>query len=267
MDIKESLSKIEQYWQIIRNLHFHIEQEGKISPEEYALIDKYLQVITQKYAALIEKEQPAAPEAVSRIVQVVAEVKQHEAPIIPEISSPIIVAESVIETPVVEEKIVQPVVSEEEVQTVQPAISDVVPVELQSAPARNNAISSYLERMLDEPGEIPVSPVVVEQASVRKPSSFNDRMMESRDGKDDLNSKIKKSMSETISLNEKFEFIRELFGNNPVDYATALSYVDARNDSNHAWIKVESEFSDKYKWSTKPGSVDKLRKVVERKFS
>jgi hypothetical protein len=267
MDIKESLSKIEQYWQIIRNLHFHIEQEGKISPEEYALIEKYLQVITQKYAALIEKEQPSAHESVSRIVQVVAEVKQQEAPIISETPSSIIVAEPVIETPAAEEKIVEPLVPEEEVQVLKSAVSEVVLVELQSTPAKNNAISTYLERMLDEPGAIPASPVVVEQASVRKPSSFNDRMMESRNGKDDLNSKIKKSMSETISLNEKFEFIRELFGNNPVDYATALSYVDARNDSNHAWIKVESEFSDKYKWSTKPGSVDKLRKVVERKFS
>jgi hypothetical protein len=45
MDIKIALGKIEQYWQIIRNLHFHIEQEGQISPEEYALIEKYLKVI------------------------------------------------------------------------------------------------------------------------------------------------------------------------------------------------------------------------------
>lgn len=266
MDIKESLSKIEQYWQIIRNLHFHIEQEGKISPEEYALIEKYLQVITQKYAALVEKEQPVVHEAVSRIVQVVAEVKQQEAPIVQEMSLPEPTVEPVVEPSVIEEMIIPPMI-EQEVIAPKSSISEVVPVELQSAPAKNNAMSSYLERMLDEPETIPLTPVFVEQTSVRKPTSFNDRMMESRNGKEDLNSKIKKSMSETISLNEKFEFIRELFGNNPVDYATALSYVDARNDSTHAWIKVESEFSDKYKWSTKPGSVDKLKKVVERKFS
>jgi hypothetical protein len=66
MDIKIALGKIEQYWQIIRNLHFHIEQEGHISQEEYALIEKYLKVITHKYKDLVLEEE-STPIAIAEV--------------------------------------------------------------------------------------------------------------------------------------------------------------------------------------------------------
>lgn len=262
MDIKESLGKIEQYWQIIRNLHFHIEQEGKISPEEYALIDKYLKVISQKYAALVSDEKDQKEQVIAQIVQTVQEVKNHEPiPVTPTAAVP----EPAIEVVPPAPAIIEEVEDEEIVIEVKSALSEVLPEDMQAKPAVDNSLSSMLQKMLEEPSSIPTTPVTVEK-TIKKPSTFNERMMESRTGKEDLNSRIKKTMAETISLNEKFEFIRELFGNNPVDYATALSYIDARSESNQAWMKVELEFAEKYKWGTKPGSVEKLKKVVERRY-
>jgi hypothetical protein len=260
MDIKESLGKIEQYWQIIRNLHFHIEQEGKISPEEYALIDKYLKVISQKYAALVTDEQEDKEQVIAQIVHTVQEVKNHEPlPVTPT---------AALQEPYIE--VAPPAQSKNEEQKVittevKSVLSEVLPEDMQTKPAENNSLSSMLQKMLEEPSSIPATPLTVDK-TVKKSPTFNERMMESRTGKEDLNSRIKKTMAETISLNEKFEFIRELFGNNPVDYATALSYIDARSESNQAWMKVEMEFAEKYNWSTKPGSVEKLKKVVERRY-
>lgn len=263
MDIRESLGKIEQYWQIIRNLHFHIEQEGKISPEEYALIDKYLSIISKKYGALIAPDNEGKEELIVQMNHGIQDVKSHE-PV--QAVSPsqqmVTITETVMElaTPTPAGIVLEEVM--EETETPQQEVSL---EEVQAKPAADNSLSSILQKMLEEPSTIPATPVTVDKTT-KKPSTFNERMMESRALNEDINSRIKKTMAETISLNEKFEFIRELFGNNPVDYATALSYIDARSESNLAWMKVESEFADKYKWSTKPGSVDKLKKVVERRY-
>jgi len=258
MDIKESLGKIEQYWQIIRNLHFHIEQEGQISQEEYALLEKYLKVIASKYAALVPETAQITPTpAVEKIVEVQPEPPQEEARVQVE---PLPIQEQAIITKAekVEEPIQAPSIETKPTQ---------IPVELQATAAPDSSISSFLERMLDDPLTVPVTPVVLEPADkVKGNPSFNDKMIASRQDKEDLNTRIKKSMSEAISLNEKFEFIRELFGNNPVEYATAISLVDARDEHERAWNKLESEYAEKHKWDTKAAAVEKLKAAMKRRY-
>jgi hypothetical protein len=260
MDIKESLGKIEQYWQIIRNLHFHIEQEGQISEEEFALLDKYLKVIATKYAALVPKSQHQAHAPLGeKVVEIKpAEVLEEtvvlkaeaEHPTKPEIIAETIEAEKPVDLPVIEAK------------------SSQIPVELQASAAQDSSISSFLEKMLDDPQAVPVAPVVLETVDkVKSNPSFNDKMIASRQDKDDLNTRMKKSMSESISLNEKFEFIRELFGNNPVEYATAISLVDARDEHERAWTKLETEYAEKHKWSTKVSAVEKLKAAMKRRYA
>jgi hypothetical protein len=260
MDIKESLGKIEQYWQIIRNLHFHIEQEGQISEEEFALLDKYLKVIATKYAALVPKEEL---KAVAPMEEKAAEIKHEEV----KIEAIVVKAEALLPT---EPQIIAETIEKEEPLEM-PAIEakpSQIPVELQASAAQDSSISSFLEKMLDDPQAVPAAPMVLETADkVRSNPSFNDKMIASRQDKEDLNTRMKKSMSESISLNEKFEFIRELFGNNPVEYATAISMVDARDDEDRAWSKLEIEYAEKHKWTTKAAAVDKLKAALKRRYS
>lgn len=271
MDIKIALGKIEQYWQIIRNLHFHIEQEGKISPEEYALIEKYLKVITLKYSELVEEVEKESSIEVPPVAPV------YQEPIAPIVNDNSSKEEVVVEESIAEE-IVQPVFTEEQVQveikeeplqniseepiqnSFAPIIEQIAP-ELKPEAPRTNSISSFLEQMLDHPDQMPERPVLfTTENTEKKTPSLNDRLKEMKSPVDDLNSKIKKATAEKISLNDKFEFIRELFGNNSIEYANAIQIFDTYGSQ--GWDKVESLFAERFNWSARPGSVEKLKRLV-----
>lgn len=298
MDIKIALGKIEQYWQIIRNLHFHIEQEGHISQEEYALIEKYLKVITQKYKDLVLEEE-SAPIAIAEVgvkmeepQPIIEEIKQEvveafEEPItesiieekvvvpisVEEKTESIEVAPSIevveeeniiekIETPFVEE-IIPEIIEEEEELNLSSQIEELIP-EIAAEVPKHHKISSYLEQMLDSPDEVPNTPMFfnVKQENP-KGASLNDKLKEMRTPIEDLNSKIKRATADKISLNDKFEFIKELFGNNPIEYASAIQQFDTYGPM--IWDNVEREFSSKFNWSAKSVSVQKLKTLVTGK--
>ena len=260
METKNALRKIEQYWQIIRNLHFHIEQEGEISIEEYALIDKYLKVISQKYKGLvrdlpveenkvfvaIEKEEPKYE--VKKEVEDEKEEQQISEPVIPE--------------PVIEVAVTESIEEEEEVtqdESPEEVFSEVAP----SKP-KKKSISSYLEQMLDSPDSMPAEPVLFSnKGDEAKTPSLNDKLKEMRVASEDLNTKIKRATAEKISLNNKFEFIRELFANNPIEYANAIQYFDMYGMD--GWAKVESEYSERFNWINKKGVVNKFKALVTGK--
>jgi|GEM_PF-5485350 len=276
MEIQNALGKIEQYWQIIRNLHFHIEQEGRISREEYALIDKYLKVLSQKYKALIDESEAAEAAAVPPVVPAPVrndrqeeslsepesiQISHIELPEPPRYMAPEPEPEDKKEENIPVELFTAPEEPVKEDSIILPVIESVASDILAETP-KNNAISSFLERMLDDPGTLPSNPVIItpQDRGVNRPPSLNDRLKEARSTSEDLNSRIKRATAEKISLNDKFEFIRELFGNNPVEYATAIGYFD--NYGDYAWDKVEREYAEKFSWHTKPGSVLKLKRLV-----
>lgn len=307
MDIKAALGKIEQYWQIIRNLHFHIEQENEISPEEYALIDKYLKVISQKYEELV-KEQLEVDEKNKE--NVVSEQKPEE---IVEESQPEVVIDEVSESTTIEEPStisVEPEIETvEEVETESEAVEFIEPksepeplsldvpeqqtvieqveetLEMQSEIEKEiegtdeaesifedllstqpvqKSISSFLEEMLDSPDDMPEQPMLFPSSrEEQKVHSLNDKLKQMKTGAEDLNTKIKRTTAEKISLNDKFEFVRELFGNNPVDYAAAIQKID--NHGETAWNQIFDEYSNKYNWSDKVEVVEKLKGLISQK--
>lgn len=298
MDIKIALGKIEQYWQIIRNLHFHIEQEGHISQEEYALIEKYLKVITHKYKDLVLEEE-STPIAIAEVgvkmkdpQPIIEEIKEKPVEIIEETISEIIkedlivlpvsveeksklveeptfielVQEEIItkepEIPIVEEFIPEIIVEEEEVN-LSTQIEELIPEIVAEAP-KHHKISSYLEQMLDSPDEVPNTPMFfnVKQENT-KGNSLNDKLKEMRTPVEDLNSRIKRATADKISLNDKFEFIKVLFGNNPIEYASAIQQFDTYGSM--IWSNVEREFSTKFNWSSKEETVQKLKTLVTGK--
>lgn len=315
MDIKIALGKIEQYWQIIRNLHFHIEQEGHISQEEYALIEKYLKVITQKYKDLVlevesaplaisevgvkmEEPQPIIKEIKEEVVEVFQEpvlenIKEEEfvLPVTLEtVEEPIeatpsieiverekesieaipsiniveeeIIVEEIKETVIVEEIIPEIIIEEEEI-VLSAQVEELIPEIVAEAP-KHHKISSYLEQMLDSPDDVPNTPMFfnVKQENT-KPTSLNEKLKEMSSPVEDLNSRIKRATADKISLNDKFEFIKDLFGNNPIEYASAIQQFDTYGSM--IWGNVEREFSTKFNWAAKPATVQKLKTLVTGK--
>ncbi|MCO5231731.1 MAG: hypothetical protein M9958_11325 [Chitinophagales bacterium] len=296
MDIKIALGKIEQYWQIIRNLHFHIEQEGTISKEEYALIEKYLKIISQKYQELIvedvngEIENITSTDSVNQNFEsekteiLIQEEKVVEKVIAPDIEATPIVennsnkeavqveAEPVSNEPIIEEEEVilpveeEPIVifQEELVEERAKPIVETLSKEFVSETPKVQSISSLLEQMLEGPDTVPEAPHIVKNnQDANKAPSLNDKLKEMKTPLEDLNSKIKKTTAEKISLNDKFEYIRELFGNNPVEYAAVIQQFD--NYGINIWDNIEAEFSARYNWASKPGTVEKLKSIILNK--
>ena len=277
MDIKIALGKIEQYWQIIRNLHFHIEQEGEISPEEYALIDKYLSVISQKYKELVNLENEVnsiGKEAASNENQEQNQQQLNTSAVVAEKQDK---TDTVLQEVTVEEepqKESQPQESKSETQQTlveepialksdtEKDVPPILPVIPTKESPKKQKISSYLEHMLESPEAIPEQPMLFprQQDQTAKVPSLNEKLQNLKNPVEDINSRIKKAVADKISLNNKFEFIRELFGNNPVEYATAISYIDKLGVK--GWEKVETEFSTKFNWSGKKEYVEKLRQLV-----
>ncbi len=274
MDIKNDLEKIEQYWQIIRNLHFHIEQVGEISTEEYALIEKYLSVISQKYKELmkespgmVKKTEPAAtlgnqkedePIPLSTIhtigkdsnkTEAENEEKKYEqaSDIQTKIENQI--ARSA-ELDVNEEKLAEEAVSNPNVNIGQSAEK-----------TNKKSISTFLEQMLD--GQDVTSTQSVLFPEEEKNPSLNDKLRNLNRSNEDLNSKIKRNIAEKISLNDKFEFIRELFENNPLEYSTAIQLLDKGEVG--GWSRIEQKYGNKNNWQEKEGIVEKFRALVTGK--
>ena len=154
-------------------------------------------------------------------------------------------------------------IAEIEEENLSSKVKDLIPEIAAEAP-KHNKISSYLEQMLDSPETVPNTPMFfnVKQENA-KAASLNDKLKEMSTPVEDLNSRMKKFTADKISLNDKFEFIKVLFGNNPIEYASAIQQFDTYGPM--IWNNVEREFSTKFNWSTKPASVEKLKALVTGK--
>lgn len=251
MDIQNSLNKIEQYWQIIRNLHYHIQEEGKISEEEYALIKKYLEVISEKYASLVKAENHSTP-----TVTVKEEVQQQlTVNIVPE------------------NNFQEEIAVVKEVAPATPAPAKDPLKDLRAQPAPDSSMSSLLEKMLEGKQTVgaPLPKVKTEEPTqnskqAEKATSINDLLKSSGSGKEELNSRIKKSVADTISLNDKFEFIRELFANNTVEYATALQKMDDFKSLESALAFFEENYAARFNWEKKETSAEKFKDIIRQRY-
>lgn len=70
-----------------------------------------------------------------------------------------------------------------------------------------------------------------------------------------------------ISLNEKFIFIKELFGNDPSAYAMALSEVEGKHDLDSALSHLTSNYSGKFNWDQENPYLKDFISLVERRFN
>jgi hypothetical protein len=75
------------------------------------------------------------------------------------------------------------------------------------------------------------------------------------------------TLREAISINQRFSFINELFGGENMDYHAAIQHLDSLLTSEQARTYVTDDLSQRYDWSRKEEHVNKLLKLIERKFA
>ena len=75
------------------------------------------------------------------------------------------------------------------------------------------------------------------------------------------------TLREAISINQRFSFINELFNGENMDYHAAIQHLDSLPTSDQARAYVSTDLSQRYDWSRKEEHVNKLLKLIERKFA
>ncbi|ALW83927.1 hypothetical protein AUC43_01685 [Hymenobacter sedentarius] len=75
------------------------------------------------------------------------------------------------------------------------------------------------------------------------------------------------SLREAISINQRFSFINELFNGENMEYHAAIQHLDSLPTADQARAYVTGDLSQRYDWSRKEEHVNKLLKLIERKFA
>jgi hypothetical protein len=88
-------------------------------------------------------------------------------------------------------------------------------------------------------------------------SSFADRQQEQKIG----------TLKDAISINQRFSFINELFEGDNMAYHDTIKQLDNYSNPDQAKEYLLQEVGRKYNWSRKEEHVQKLTRLIERKFS
>ncbi|MDQ2770588.1 MAG: hypothetical protein M3Y54_08820 [Bacteroidota bacterium] len=75
------------------------------------------------------------------------------------------------------------------------------------------------------------------------------------------------TLREAISINQRFSFINELFNGENMDYHAAIQHLDSLPTAEQARAYVATDLGTRYDWSRKEEHVNKLLKLIERKFA
>ena len=75
------------------------------------------------------------------------------------------------------------------------------------------------------------------------------------------------TLREAISINQRFSFINELFNGENMDYHATIQHLDSLSTAEQALAYVSGDLSQHYDWSRKEEHVNKLLKLIERKFA
>ncbi|WP_156126236.1 hypothetical protein [Hymenobacter sp. DG25B] len=74
------------------------------------------------------------------------------------------------------------------------------------------------------------------------------------------------SLREAISINQRFGFINELFNGENMEYHAAIQKLDAMPDAATARRYVQEDLAQQYGWVRKEEHVNKLLRLIDRKF-
>lgn len=80
-------------------------------------------------------------------------------------------------------------------------------------------------------------------------------------------SKKIESLKNSISINQRFSFINELFNGENLEYYQVIQTLDQFTDAASAKNYVTSNLANRYDWSRKEEHVTKLLRLIDRKFA
>ncbi|SNC68561.1 hypothetical protein SAMN06265337_2376 [Hymenobacter gelipurpurascens] len=75
------------------------------------------------------------------------------------------------------------------------------------------------------------------------------------------------TLREAISINQRFSFINELFNGENMEYHAVIQHLDTLPNSDSAKRYVTENLAAQYNWARKEEHVNKLLKLIERKFA
>ncbi len=98
------------------------------------------------------------------------------------------------------------------------------------------------------------------------PSSLND-VFKPQTVAEVVNTSTSKTLSESIALNDKFIFVRELFGNQFSEYETALKHLDTLNNFTSVEQYCNNTLWNKFNWTERGSAAARFMDVLKKKFS
>jgi hypothetical protein len=98
------------------------------------------------------------------------------------------------------------------------------------------------------------------------PSSLND-IFKPLTTVESLHSKASKTLSESIALNDKFIFVRELFGNHFGEYETGLKQLETMSSFVAAEAYCKEKLWNKFNWSDKTAAVERFMSMLQKRFN
>ena len=110
-----------------------------------------------------------------------------------------------------------------------------------------------------------------EEQSDSAPRTLHDYLTEQSPASTTLTDIQKKhrieSIREHIGVNQRYMFIRELFGNDPQEYQQAISALDKHQSYVEAFNFLRHEFAQKYRWKMDSEEVVELLEIVSKRYN
>ncbi|PSR56539.1 hypothetical protein AHMF7605_25115 [Adhaeribacter arboris] len=132
------------------------------------------------------------------------------------------------------------------------------------------------------PTSAPVTPTTTAPLNGVKENNLNERYKADRSAPT-LNEKLVKpeapsiannqmskkieSLKDSISINQRFSFINELFNGENIEYYQAIQVLDKFEDAASAKNFVTQDLASRYNWTRKEEHLNKLLRLIDRKFS
>ena len=140
------------------------------------------------------------------------------------------------------------------------------PIEALSAVNLDEAIISppVQERPIFTPEAVPVKPV--QPASTHQSPTLNELLAKTNASQEQSKPAIV-DLKQSISLNEKLLFIKDLFGGYNLAYSEAIDLVNKMNNFEAADAFLQSNYAAKNNWASKQATVDQFYELLNRRFS
>ena len=301
MDIKQEITKIESLFHLITNINQTIVEEGKISHLEKELIKDYLKKVLLKYQEIAQFSGVASEttEDQEKVVdnsqkeknwqdlksEFTEKIDSKYAPftnIEPEINKiQVNLEEESVETNTISsvkevssaDNLLETIKAQKEENSKQEKkeepIETIKEDELSKKAIEFLEDDEKIEEIMDTVKEIKLENkkkvnIPVDEDEFKP--TMNDIFMEKIGKEKNLNSNSGKLLKDSIMLNDRIIFIKELFAGNIEEFTEALSKIDNSPTLEEAFSYLESNIVNKNGWSIKEKVSNQFYALVKKKF-